>query len=119
MGGWGRLGIVISVFWLVGAPLWAIHDTNTRAVDAYGSCYSGASSIQYPNEADRQRQLDWCHSLLESMQFKWETIRYANESDTGVAALMYFGPLVAFWLVGRTILGTIRWIGRGFRRATR
>jgi hypothetical protein len=47
MSGWQRLGIVVSILWLVGASIYLMADANETARRTYGLCYSVVSITSY------------------------------------------------------------------------
>jgi len=46
--GWQRLGVVLSILWAVGAPIYIMTDVNRTAGDVYGMCYSSADKRYGP-----------------------------------------------------------------------
>ena len=42
MSGWQRIGAVISVIWLVAAPIYLMVSQNSQANELYGDCFSSA-----------------------------------------------------------------------------
>jgi hypothetical protein len=120
MSGWQRLGVVISVLWLVGAPIYFVADMNQTAFRVLGMCYSAGSSSDQ-TDFDRTQREATCNAQLEEMT--WSTQKLFNtlftyNKDRGVLWAMLLVPLVIFWLFEAVIIGTVRWVRRGFRRST-
>ena len=122
MSGWQRLGIVLSVLWALAGPLWLLIDTNTRADQEFQRCLRLATSISddYEDAAKREqaynRMSDRCqHTFLVSTTSLPQM--FADEDTKKFLALMIGGPIAALWLLGWIVIGTCRWISRGFRWA--
>ena len=58
MSGWQRIGVVISILWLVGLPIFLMIDTNRRANDFYSDClgfaYRGITGNTPKQQTDAQ-----------------------------------------------------------------
>lgn len=130
MSGWQRLGVVISVLWLLGAPLYFIAAVNEEAGKVYGMCYSTASSLP-KTEADRTAAKAGCLAQLDKMGLSVPKLlntlytessepRWTAGSGSSDRALLWgllLGPLVIFWMLGGLISGTVRWVARGFQHS--
>src|SRR6516164_2697415 len=87
MSGWQRIGVVLSVLWIVGYPIYSFIDENESNERAYRTCQKTAFELTGP--------------ILANENF-W---------ILGVAA-----PLAIFWILGGLTLWSARWIRRGFAR---
>ena len=121
MSGWQRLGIVLSLLWAVAGPLWLLIDTNARASRDFENCLRLVSSVadNYADADGRERAYnrmsDRCqHTYLLSTTSLPKMI--ADEDSKKALALVVFGPLAALWLLGSIVVGSCRWISRGFKR---
>jgi hypothetical protein len=93
MSGWQRIGVVISVLWLVGLPVYVLIDHNL----------SGAVPPMTP--------LD-----LIALFATGKGAYRGGEPDPywWIIWIAVLGPIALFWLVGWIVLGTVRWVRRGF-----
>ncbi len=124
--GWQRLGVVISVLWAVGAPIYAMVDTNHRAGENYGHCYSIAYKTYGPGPTANETRLQIaeaeCRRALDSAAMppqKLLDVLLGKGSEPGGAAILWgiiLVPIALLWLIGGTIIGTVRWVATGFRR---
>jgi hypothetical protein len=111
MSGLQRIGVVISVLWivgLVGGEYFSIANYNSRESAEYGECRSNALSEKNPSQRQAHEQsCDRMHNTA-SVSFGDDLSRAAN--DPWIWFIL-FAPIAALWIV----VGTLRWIGRGFR----
>jgi hypothetical protein len=132
MSGWKRLGVVISVLWLIGSPIYFQVAEARRAEREYKAC----TSINPAEDVlARSFQLALCNPRRQSLTIAdaWElmTLRpspevlKANDPAVGRSVgaflagflwLMWLGPIALLWIVGGLVIGTTRWVMRGFTR---
>jgi hypothetical protein len=118
MSGWQRLGIALSVLWAVVVPLWLVADTNTRANQNFVSClvFAGSVSDGY-TDADKREQVDRKMSDDCRHTFLASTVSLSQVvADREVMGYMIGIPVATLWLIGWIVIGTSRWIGRGFKQ---
>ena len=116
MSGWQRIGVVISVLWLIGLPVYLVVSSGVRANKEYEQCLK--QDLPALTSAEKH-DICWMSSHPAITTFTWKDVGYtliAGNSDTVILWSMMLGPIAIFWLVGSIILVTIRWIRRGFAR---
>jgi hypothetical protein len=123
MSRWQRIGVVISVLWLIASPIYLLVTKNEAANKTYAACIEESSMTstrmrqmgQYDQaDAWEHHSNDWClraagymspvglaHALLEGS--------YHSAVLWGVL----LGPVALLWLVGTLVIGTVRRVGRG------
>src|SRR5260221_1438552 len=117
MSGWQRIGVVISVLWVIGLPNYLVVSSGISAGKEYEQCLEKP----LPNLTSEEKH-DICWSISSHWAIDtitWKTVGYTlfvGNSDTVALWSMMLGPIVIFWLVGSITLATIRWIRRGFAR---
>jgi hypothetical protein len=105
LGGWTRIGIVVSVLWVLGAGV-AMRINDVRHADsvfehAYHICMVSASQWN-------STPFFWaCH------QEAWAAYKVAIAHSWGKVAIVAFGPLPLLWLIA-----IYRWVRRGFSPPT-
>jgi hypothetical protein len=101
MSGWLRLGVVLSVLWVIGFPIYYHIDDNNTRWKQYQTCLD-----IYIDRFPTPRMIEsHCAPLIKQS----DTILQKEFFMFGVAA-----PLVLFWILGATIFVVVRWIRRGF-----
>ena len=57
---WQKIGILLSVIWMIGIPIYVMIDSNRRANEFYGMCRRLESSIASdPTNAEQQHETCW------------------------------------------------------------
>jgi hypothetical protein len=97
--GWQRIGIVLSVCWIVGAGLWVLGQENWAA-SYYGLCLSAANDQQHVEKCDVE------------FEKAWPIARFEKQTEAAFVAL---APVPLAWLLAYLSVGVARWIGRGFK----
>jgi hypothetical protein len=126
MSGWQRMGVVISVLWILGAPFGLVISQNHSASDYYASCYDLKYRIA-SNYRDARR-----NDLADATENRahdgcWKVAGFttvgqllsgltAGDFQSGILRALLLVPLAAFWIIGGIVTGTLRWIGRGFQK---
>jgi hypothetical protein len=110
MSGWLRIGVVLSVLWVVGYPIYSFIDETQSNEMAYRTCQKIYTQY-FPNPDLSSADI---HARCQKTAFELTPPILANENFwiLGVAA-----PLALFWILGGVILWTVRWIRRGFTNA--
>ena len=107
---WQRLGIVVSVLWLVGGGIWQrtydVDRASTMMQSQYLPCSEAASQLG----AGAQVANEKCMS--EALK----TFNIFLEGSWGNVAVFAIGPILLAWLLAYLILRTVRWVlaGRQF-----
>jgi hypothetical protein len=55
---WRKIGVVVSVLWLIGLPIFVMFDSNRRASEFYAWCRSAES--RYATDMTPEQQLELC-----------------------------------------------------------
>jgi hypothetical protein len=125
MSGWQRIGVVISVLWLIASPIYLLVTKNEAANKSYAACIelslptsTQMRKIGKNDEADawERHSNEWClgaagymspvglaHALLE------------GSYNSAVLWSFLLGPIVLLWLVGSLVIGTARGLMRDLR----
>jgi hypothetical protein len=122
--GWQRIGVAISVLWLIALPIYLLVTKNEAANKSYAACIEESlmtgtrmREVGNQDEADawERHSNDWCLRGAGYMS----PIGLAHvflEGSYHSAALWGFllGPIAVLWLVGGLVIGTVRRAARGF-----
>jgi hypothetical protein len=101
MSGWQRIGVVISVLWLLGLPLYL------RIYNLVLNC-------------DHARVADFCRTWSDVepagpyLSLSWGYLARLFRDNVEMSTGVLLGPIILLWLVGWIVLSTVRWIQRGF-----
>jgi len=122
MSGWQRIGVLISVIWFVGMPIYLMVDTNNTAEAVYQSCIRSADLAFEPGgfEGDNPGELKSaerrCARSYNNMRMsprKLMRLLLGREGEETLTVwTMILVPIVLFWLVGGATFATVRWIRR-------
>jgi hypothetical protein len=107
MNGWKRIGIILSVLWVVVGGFW----TRSMVIDGLGKFATN--------------QLDFClrydHSGTDcnaEFHTNWQR-DVTNVEINAENAIFTFGPLLLAWVVlFYIIVGLTRWVAAGFRQGS-
>jgi hypothetical protein len=118
MSGWQRIGLVLTIAWVVFLPIWLIHDNNSRAEEDMQFCVKYAVMN---NTGDRENaRIAQCGEVygrslttIPSLMTKYVTAG----PDTLVLWLLMLVPIALLWAFGGGLLWIVRWIRRGFVQA--
>ena len=100
-----RVGVLLSVLWLIGLPIYVLVDTNQRASETLGSCMSVVNNI------------DWClpgAGFVSPREIAHNLV--AGDRNTAVLWALMVGPIIGFWLIRRIAFATARSIRRRFQK---
>lgn len=108
LGGWQRLGIILSVVWLVVVPVqgwWTTLNAERRVSRAAQKQYDECIKIRphQPCLDEQMRRLNALPPLSGTTWLFWY-------------ALVGFGPVLLGWLTGPILIGLGRWVLRGFQK---
>ncbi len=122
MSGWQRIGVLISVLWFVGIPIYLLVNTNNTAGVVYQSCIRNADLAFQPGgfEGDNPGELKAaerrCTRSFDNMRMspgKLIRLLLGRESEeTLIVWTIILMPIGLFWLVGGATFATVRWIRR-------
>ena len=111
LNGWQRIGIVASIFWIVGSGFTVRKTETAHAMRVYGSAYGRCLKI-------------------EGIQQTYDYSRCAGEADAAYktelkltvslarVAVLSFGTVFIAWPVAYLLIGTWKWVRRGFETAS-
>jgi len=104
LSGWQRLGVVVSVVWLVSSFVWVRWHRYQRDMDIAKEAL-GLCATSRPND-------NW----QENFNRCWEENTPLRKSPFYWPPILAFSliPIPLFWLFGWAVLGTTRWVRAGF-----
>jgi hypothetical protein len=109
---WQKIGILLSIIWMIGIPIYVMIDSNRRANEFYGMCRRLESSIASDSTtAEQQHETCWRSAKFITPSGLVQTL-IAGNADTITLWSFILGPLVIFWIAGSLLLATVRWIRR-------
>lgn len=105
LNGWQRIGIVASVVWTIGAPIYMDHAAQQEAGDAFDLSYRACRDVP-SNDPDE---------CFQRANRAYNTVpRYPLLSaNAAVAALV---PVGLGWLLVYALVYLVRWIRAGFAK---
>jgi len=109
LGGWHRIGIVLSVLWAIGAGFYQ-RNADIRRADEFSQL---SFNICAENERIRQRR-DPNYSGTCTDQAVGAYQIYLHGS-WGNVAFLAIAPIPVAWGLIYLILAVVRWVGAGFR----
>src|SRR5262245_45388297 len=65
MTGWQKIGVTLSVLWLIGLPIYIMVDSNRRASEFYAWCRNVESKIA--SNMTSEEQHEWCSRSAKFM----------------------------------------------------
>jgi hypothetical protein len=104
LNGWQRIGIVASVIWAIGAPIYMDHAAQREASDRFSESYESCRA--FPT-IDPNRCFEQASRLYDNVQ------RYTF--STPETAVVAFVPIVLGWLGVYALVYLVRWIRAGFK----
>jgi hypothetical protein len=126
LGGWQRVGVVISALWLVAFPIYLMVDQNSRASEMHRLCFSSAYSRLGPSgwagnkPAELKTAEDQCMASFVRMHAPPAKMLRLMAGLEGTDSLVFWAiigvPLLLFWLVAGGVIVTVRWVRGGFAR---
>lgn len=107
LNGWHRIGIILSVCWMIGA---VVHTRNAETEFA-GKWYQAEMKICLDPEltSDTQACMD-AASDSHWKNFRWTSLTTAN------VAFNALGPVIAGWILAFVVIRIVRWVRRGFAK---
>jgi len=120
MSGWQRIGVVISVLWLLAVPSYVIISSNQFA-DAY---YKGCLDLAYRTRLNSAKELNAaiqdCSTTRSELAVTptkaLKVLLLEKNYGEGLAAwAALLLPIALLWIIGGIVFGTVRWLARSFR----
>src|SRR3954470_4534814 len=100
IGGWQRLGLIISICWAVGSFIafrYHLYNQGVESANAFvGLCVSAGKSFN-------QCWTDIAEYRRIATQIYWPPL-----------VIVSLGPIAPFWLLGWAVIKTTRWVRAGF-----
>jgi hypothetical protein len=106
-----RIGVVISLIWLVGLPIYLTVDSNRRASNFYNWCRSVEANFSFETTPEQQHETCWRSARFITPKVTVHAL-IAGNADTATLWFLMLGPVVILWLVGGIVFTTVRWIKR-------
>jgi hypothetical protein len=108
LGGWQRIGIVLSVAWAVAGPIYLNGRAYDNALKEAGDTYHDCRQFQGPGD-DPARCTERSNAMLK--------IGMQNVAPIGSLgwAVVATAPVVLAWILVYIIVGLWRWIRAGFK----
>src|SRR5262249_19056043 len=104
---WRKIGVVVSVLWLIALPVFVMLDSNRRASEFFAWCRSAES--RYAIDMTPEQQLEFC---TRSARFMTPSVLaqvlVAGNSDTFTMWILMLGPVAAFWLISGVVFVAVR-----------
>jgi hypothetical protein len=104
LNGWQRIGIVASVIWAIGAPIYMDGAAERDADDRFGRVYGSCRDV--PTNDPEQ-------CLKRASAASASVPRYQFTSANG--AFVALAPIPLGWLLAYALVYLVRWIGAGFK----
>jgi hypothetical protein len=107
LGGWARIGVVLSVAWVIGALAYATHDYLSALEVARQPVFTE------PNSAEKE----WVSVGLETplSSCYGESHQAVCRPKMRPVLALAFGPLIGVWLTVLAAIAAVRWVRAGFR----
>jgi hypothetical protein len=129
MSAWQRIGIVLSLLWVFGCPIYLVIDQNLHAHEGDRTCRDTASTMA--SRWRREGRLDLAEAQEKGApQECREGAGYTTLSElaqglvmggtnSAILWMLILGPVALFWIVGSAALATVRQVRRGFTTTRR
>jgi hypothetical protein len=121
MSGWQRIGVVISVLWILAAPSYFVISSYQDAGAYYRRCLGRIPDSDTKPE-DVGKAMQDCATeerrMVASPARFMQILLFQEDSFEGLLSWgIILVPIAIFWIIGGIVLATLRWIGRGFVRS--
>jgi hypothetical protein len=112
------IGIVLSVIWLVLAPLEMVATRNGDTQVRFERCLESErvnieNLIKAGKEAEAEARGEPCVKEAEANSITLGSLLKMNNTGARLVWAVVLVPLVLFWIIGAAV---VRWIGRRFNR---
>jgi hypothetical protein len=109
--GWQKIGVLVSIVWMIDLPVCVMLDSNRRASEFYNVCRKLEPKLAADMTAEQQHEACWRSAKFMTPTVLAQTL-IAGNADTATLWFFMLGPLVIFWAIGGIILATVRRIRR-------
>jgi hypothetical protein len=107
LNGWVRIGIVLSILWVLGGGIYANRLVTQTAINSSNLIYSLCTSSP-PSDAAQSGFYKYCGMQRDDI---YKDATQYRVRDVALFALL---PVPIFWLIAYIIVLTFRWIKKGF-----
>ncbi len=119
---WQKIGVTLSVLWLIALPIFVTVDSNRRAKEFYTWCRSAESKIAsdmsssgLTETVEQQHEKCWRAARFMTPTVLARTL-VAGNADTFTLWSLMLGPIAILWLIAGIILAIAQWILKRPRR---
>ena len=104
-----KIGVLVSVLWLIGFPTYLVVHSGMNAGHLYEECLKSFPDLTI----EEQHETCWNSSYLGAVTPKViANALIAGNSDTLTLWSMMLGPVVLLWAIGVITLDAVPWIRR-------
>jgi hypothetical protein len=112
--GWQRIGIVLSVVWLIAACSFFLVTTSRPGASPFLSISSAHCQPGAPQIPSSQKRLRLSEAVLGCPE---KYIVPETQGTNWLSTLVFlFGPILLAWALAFALVQTIRWVAAGFRK---
>jgi hypothetical protein len=108
LNGWQRIGIVASVIWAIGAPIYLDDGAVKHAHELFAQSYEHCRDIP-TNDPER------CFQQASRLYDTVPRYSLTTPEQRVNFALAAFVPIVLAWLIAYALIYLVRWIRAGFK----
>jgi hypothetical protein len=113
MSGWQRIGVVISLLWIVVFPIEVLREHNNSISDLYGQCFQ--RQMKYFPERPLDQAHEECAGIFVDFIRPSDLLNVSGHKVVPFFWLIVLLPVAVFWILGGATLWIIRWVRRGFK----
>jgi|SRR5215468_873695 len=103
LNGWQRIGIVASVVWAIGAPIYLDYAAQQEALAAFGRYYEACRDVPSNDPEQCFQRASRAYDNVTRYPRQWP-------------ALTALVPIGLGWLLAYALVYLVRWIGAGFAK---
>jgi hypothetical protein len=120
MSGWQRIGVLISVLWLLAVPSYLIISSNKFADAYYKGCLDLAYRTKLNSAAELNAAAQDCSTTRSELAVTparmLKLLLLEEDHAYGLIAwAALLAPVALMWIIGGIAFGTARWFARGFK----
>jgi hypothetical protein len=113
MSGWQRIGVVISLLWIVVFGIWVLREHNNSIGRAYSQCLE--REMKYFPERPFDQAGEKCAYVFVDFIQPSDILNVSGHKIVPFFWLIVLLPVAVFWILGGATLWIIRWVRRGFK----
>jgi hypothetical protein len=111
LSGWQRIGVIISIIWVVGAPIYMDSAAQKAALEDFSFTYHVCREAQSSKDADAYPNRCFSEATRSSELLPRYTLAPKDRINV---ALVAFAPLPVGWLAMYALVLLGRWVRAGF-----